>query len=250
MSLDFVHEFVDTSATRWEVALLDSGEKQLAHFYAKGSVTSVNTEDLNLEAGTYYVKVSRGTQMSNVKYGVTVHFSNPTSLKKCTVTLSGTSLIYNGKAQKPSVTVKNGAAKLILGTDYTISYKNNKAVGKAYVTIKGTGAYKDAVTRTFKIVPKGTSISSLSGKSKGFTVKWKKQSTQTTGYQIQYSLSSTFKSSSTVTVKGTGTLKKTIFGLKKGKKYYVRIRTYKTVSGTKYYSSWSKAKTVKTKLII
>ena len=208
----------------------------------------MKTEKQNLNAGTYYVKVNRASRIAKVKYGVTVHFSNLTPLKNCAITLSGSSLTYNGKSQSPSVTVKNGSAKLILGTDYTVSYKNNKAVGKATVTIKGKGAYTGTVTKTFKIFPEGTSISTLSRKSKGFIVTWKKQSTQTTGYQIQYSLSSKFTSSGTVTVKGTRTLRKTISGLEKGKKYYVRIRTYKTVSGTKYYSSWSKAKSVKTKL--
>ncbi|MGN0527529.1 MAG: fibronectin type III domain-containing protein, partial [Eubacterium sp.] len=102
-------------------------------------------------------------------------------------------------------------------------------------------------TLYFTIKPKATSISSVSAKSKGFTVKWKKQATQTTGYQIQYSTSSKFTSPKTVTVSSYKTTSKTISKLKSKKKYYIRIRTYKTVSGTKYYSSWSSAKSVTTK---
>ncbi|MGN0528294.1 MAG: fibronectin type III domain-containing protein, partial [Eubacterium sp.] len=92
-----------------------------------------------------------------------------------------------------------------------------------------------------------TSISSVSAGSKKFTVKWKKQSTQVTGYQIQYSTSSKFTSPKTVTVSSYKTTSKTISKLKSKKKYYVRVRTYKTVGKTKYYSSWSKAKSITTK---
>jgi hypothetical protein len=132
-------------------------------------------------------------------------------------------------------------------TDYTVSYASGrKNVGSYTVTITLKGNYSGTVKKTFKINPKNTSISSVTAKSKGFTVKIKKYTTQTTGYQIQYSTSSNFKNAKTVTVKNS-TTSKTISKLSGKKKYYVRIRTYKTVNGTKYYSSWSKAKTVTTK---
>jgi len=83
----------------------------------------------------------------------------------------------------------------------------------------------------------------VTGGKKRITVTWKKQTAQTTGYQIQYSTSSNFKNAKTVTVRKNRTTKKTITGLKNGKKYYVRVRTYKTVKtghkSTKYYSNWS-----------
>lgn len=80
------------------------------------------------------------------------------------------------------------------------------------------------------------------------TVQWKKQAVQTTGYQIRYSLKKNFKSGvKTVTVKGPKTTKRVIKKLKAKKTYYVQVRTYKTVSGKKYYSAWSKTKYVKTK---
>jgi hypothetical protein len=82
-------------------------------------------------------------------------------------------------------------------------------------------------------------------------VKWNKQATQTTGYEIQYAANSKFSSAKTVNVKKNGTTSTTIKSLKGKTKYYVRIRTYKTVKvngeNTKVYSSWSKAKTVTTK---
>ena len=111
----------------------------------------------------------------------------------------------------------------------------------------GKGNYTGTKTLYFTIKPKATSISSVSAGSKKFTVKWKKQSTQVTGYQIQYSTSSKFSKAKTVTVSKNKTTSKTVSKLKAKKKYYVRVRTYKTVGKTKYYSSWSSAKSVTTK---
>ncbi|MCC8066959.1 MAG: Ig-like domain-containing protein [Clostridiales bacterium] len=171
--------------------------------------------------------------------------SSKVELSACSVSLSKSSYVYNGKARKPSVTVKYDGTKLTRGTDYTVSYSNNKSAGTATVTVTGKGNYSGTVEKTFKIIPKGTSISNLTAKSKGFTVTWKLQKKQTTGYQIQYSTKKSFSNKTTKTFKKT-IKNKTITGLKKKTTYYVRIRTYKTVSGKKYYSSWSSVKKIKT----
>ncbi|MGN0458448.1 MAG: fibronectin type III domain-containing protein [Eubacterium sp.] len=169
--------------------------------------------------------------------------------KVSSVKLSATAYTYNGNARTPTVTVKDRTGKtLVKNTDYTVSYaKGRKNVGKYAVKVTFKGNYSGTKTLYFTIKPKATSISSVSAKSKGFTVKWKKQSTQTTGYQIQYSTSSNFSNAKTVTVSKNSTTSKTVSKLKAKKKYYVRVRTYKTVNGTKYYSAWSKYRTVKTK---
>ena len=87
-----------------------------------------------------------------------------------------------------------------------------------------------------------TSITSLSAKDNGFTVKWKKKSS-ITGYQIQYSTNSKFKKGNkSIKIKSAKTVSKKITKLKVAKKYYVRIRTYKG----KKYSKWSKVKSIKT----
>ena len=122
-----------------------------------------------------------------------------------------------------------------------------KNVGKYTVKVTLKGDYAGTVTKSFKINPKSTTISSITAKSKGIKVKWKKNKTQTTGYQIQYSTSSKFKGAKTVTVSKNKTTDKTISKLKAKKKYYVRIRTYKKIGSAKYYSSWSKVKKVTTK---
>lgn len=85
-----------------------------------------------------------------------------------------------------------------------------------------------------------TSITSLSAKDNGFTVKWKKK-TKITGYQIQYSTNSKFKKGNkSIKIKSAKTVSKKITKLKVAKKYYVRIRTYKG----KKYSKWSKKKNI------
>ena len=164
-------------------------------------------------------------------------------------TLSTTTYKYDGKIKKPTVTVKDvKGKKLVKDKDYTVSYPSGrKNVGTYKVKVTLKGKYAGSFSVSFKIIPKGTTISSLSAKSKGFKVKWKKQSTQTTGYQIQYSTSSKFTSAKSVTVLKNSTTSAEVKKLKAKKKYYVRIRTFKTVNGERHYSAWSKYKTVTTK---
>ena len=91
------------------------------------------------------------------------------------------------------------------------------------------------------------SITKLTAGKKAFTVTYKKAAT-VAGYEVQYATNSKFTTGrKTVTVKGDKAVKKTIKKLKGKKKYYVRVRAYKTINGKKVYSSWSKAKSVKTK---
>ena len=169
------------------------------------------------------------------------------------IKLKATSLTYNGKVRTPKVIVKDRTGKtLVKNTDYTVSYaKGRKYVGKYAVKITFKGKYSGTKTLYFTIKPKATSISSLKAGSKKFTVKWKKQATQTTGYQVQYSASSKFSKAKTVTVGKNTTVSKKISKLSGKKKYYVRVRTYKTVKingkSIRIYSGWSKAKTVTTK---
>lgn len=167
------------------------------------------------------------------------------------IKLSKTKYTYNGKKQTPSVTVKDSKGKeLKVNTDYKVklpSSRKNVGTYEVKITFKGS-KYSGSKTLSYTINPKSTKLSKVSAKKKGFEAKWKKQSTQTKGYQIQYSTDSKFKSGNkTVTVNKNSTTKKTISKLKAKKKYYVRIRTYKTVGKQKYYSDWSKSVKVTTK---
>ena len=163
------------------------------------------------------------------------------------IDLAKTAFTYTGDVIHPRFTVTNSNGKTISSKNYSVKYSKNKTVGTASMTITFKGNYSGSVTKTFKINPKGTTLSKLTAQKKGFTAKWNKQSTQTTGYQIKYSSAKSFKNYTIKTVSSPKTTKKTITNLKAGKKYYVRIRTYKTVNGKKYYSAWSKSKSVTTK---
>ena len=120
-------------------------------------------------------------------------------------------------------------------------------MGTAKVTVTFKGNYSGTVTKTFKIVPKGPALSKLTSRKKALTATWKKQAVQTSGYELQYSTNAKFKGAKTLNIKGSKTTGATVSKLKSNKKYYVRIRAYKTVGKAKYYSTWSKSKSVKIK---
>ncbi len=173
--------------------------------------------------------------------------------KASNIKLSKTAYTYNGKVQKPSVTVKDSKGKALKnGTDYTVSYSSGcKNVGRYTVKVTLKGNYSGSKSMTYNINPKGTGVSKVKAAKKGFKVTWKKQAKQTTGYQVQYSTSSKFKSAKTVTISKNKTTSKSVGKLSAKKKYYVRVRTYKTIKiggkSVKLYSGWSKAKSVTTK---
>lgn len=165
------------------------------------------------------------------------------------VKLNKATFTYNGKTQVPTVVAKNTYGDTISAAAYTVSVSGNKKnIGTNTVTVTFGSGYKNYSKKlTYKIVPKGTSISKLSAGKKKFKATWKKQATQTSGYQLQYSLKKNMSSSKIATVTKNKTISKSVSGLKSKKTYFVRVRTYKTVNGTKYYSSWSKVKSVKVK---
>lgn len=172
--------------------------------------------------------------------------------KISSVKLSSNTFTYNGKTIKPSVIIKDSKGKKINNSNYTVAYsKGLKNVGNYKVTIKFKGNYSGTVNKTFTIIPKSTTLTNLSSSKKKVKVKWKKQVSQTNGYQLQYSLNSNFKSAKLLNVTNNKVTTKLISNLKSKKKYYVRIRTYKNVKvngkSTKLYSKWSKSLNVKVK---
>lgn len=162
--------------------------------------------------------------------------------------LSATAYTYNGKVRKPSVAVKAGE-KSFSASEFAVKYSGGrKNVGNYSVTVAMKGKYTGKKTVTFRINPKGTTVQKLTKGRKQMKVTWKAQKTQVSGYRIQYSTSSKFKKDTHIkTVKSYKTKSLKVKKLKAKKKYYVRIQTYKTVGGIKYYSGLSKTKSVKTK---
>ncbi|RGF91357.1 fibronectin type III domain-containing protein, partial [Ruminococcus sp. AM54-1NS] len=167
------------------------------------------------------------------------------NFKKATVSGISTKA-FTGKNITQSITVKYNGKTLKNGTDYTVSYSNNKKIGIATVKIAGKGSYTGTVTKTFKINPAKQEIQKLTAKSKAFFVDWA-QKGSATGYEIQYATNSKFTNAKKVTITNNKTDKTTVSKLSGKKKYYVRVRSYTTVKGTKYYGAWSASKSVTTK---
>ncbi|MDD6043616.1 MAG: leucine-rich repeat protein, partial [Eubacteriaceae bacterium] len=211
-------------------------------------------KEIAAKGHTYKEVITRATLSSNGKIEKKCSrcgsVSSTTTIYRPTkFTLSTTAYTYDGGIKKPTVTVKNSAGRtLVKDTDYTLTYASGrKYVGKYSVKITLKGKYSGSKTLYFNINPPKTSLNSLTASSKGFTAKWSKKTTQVTGYQVQYSTSSKFTNPKTVTITKNSTTYKKITKLTAKKRYYVRVRTYKTVNSVKYYSSWSSYKYVTTK---
>lgn len=161
------------------------------------------------------------------------------------------SVEYTGKPIKaePKLTLWDVHPLLLIkGTDYTMRYKNNTKVGTARIHIYGKGNFNSDMEITFKIVPKRPKLKSAKGGKASVTAKWSKVAKQASGYQVSLATNKKFtKGKKTVTIKSFKTTKTKVSKLKAKKIYYVKVRTYKTVKGTKYYSPWSDVLQAKTK---
>ena len=196
----------------------------------------------NIKVGTAKVTI---TGKGNYTGSVSKTYSIKNNFKKATVSGISTKA-FTGKNITQSITVKYNGKALKNGTDYTVSYSNNKKIGTATVKIAGKGSYTGTITKTFKINPAKQEIQKLTAKSKAFFVDWA-QKGSATGYEIQYATNSKFTSAKKVTITNNKTDKTTVSKLSGKKKYYVRVRSYTTVKGTKYYGAWSASKSVTTK---
>ena len=223
---------------------------------AKKPGVTVKLNGKTLKNGTdYTVSYSNNTKVGTAKVTITGKgnytgsvsktYSIKNNFKKATISgISNKS--YTGKNITQSITVKYNGKTLKKGTDYTVSYSSNKNIGTATVKITGKGSFTGTITKTFKINPAKQEIQKLTAKSKAFFVDWA-QKGSATGYEIQYATNSKFTSAKKVTITNKKTDKTTVSKLSGKKKYYVRVRSYTTVKGTKYYGAWSASKSVTTK---
>ena len=219
------------------------------------------------------VKDSKGKVISSSNYTVSyssgcINAGTYSVYVKFKGNYSGTkTLKYTIAKATQTITASNqtktlGAALFSLGAKRTsgggtLSYKSsNTAVAavssKGNVQVKSVAAATITITAasntnyhaatkkiTVTVLPKGTAISGLANTAaRRLTVSWKRNSA-VTGYQIQYATSKAFSGAKTVTVRPNTKIATYISGLVKGKGYYVRIRTYKTVGSKNYYSAWS-----------
>lgn len=194
----------------------------------------------------YYYGTSKKWESVKI-YGWNYELRYNPKMHYVSVTMPVSGITYSGATRKPTITVKDPAGKVIPSQYYTVTWKNNKNVGTASATVTFKGIYTGTVQKTFKILPKATTLSGVSALSKGFKVNWRAQTSQASGYQVQYSVNKNFKNAVIKTVTSYKTRTLTVKKLSAGKRYYVRIRTYRTAGGQKYYSAWSTAKAVTTK---
>ena len=223
---------------------------------AKTPSVNVKVNGKTLKKDTdYTVSYSNNTKVGTAKVtikgkgnytgSVSKTYSIKNNFKKATISGISTKA-FTGKNITQSITVKYNGKTLKNGTDYTVSYSSNKNIGTATVKITGKGSYTGTITKTFKINPAKQEIQKLTAKSKAFFVDWA-QKGSATGYEIQYATNSKFTSAKKVTITNKKTDTKTVSKLSGKKKYYVRVRSYTTVKGTKYYGAWSASKSVTTK---
>ena len=103
----------------------------------------------NINAGKASVAISAlGDYIGNVTKTFTI---KPKSISNASLTLSDDSYTYDGNAKRPSVIVEDGSEKLVNGTDYYVSYKDNKNVGTAKAIVSGIGNYDGSAEKEFTI---------------------------------------------------------------------------------------------------
>ena len=146
-------------------------------------------------------------------------------------------LTYNGKYRKPKPDVYHNDALYWAEMGCFFKWSNNKNVGKAKLTLTGKNYFIGTRSMTFKIVPKRAVIKTITAGKRKLTVKMSTKVASTGGkyYQIQYRQ----KGKTSWKSINTSSREKTIKSLKKGKRYQVRVRAYKKVSGVKYIGKWS-----------
>lgn len=165
------------------------------------------------------------------------------------VTLNNTTVTYNAKAQKPSVTVTTRDGKKLSASYYIVSYKNNTNIGTATVTITFKNGYKATTKKTFKIVaPKIAKVSIYTPKAekKALTAKWKKIS-GTSDYEIMTAQNAKFSKRKKTMKASSNVTSVKVNKLSSKKTYYVKVRGYKKVGTKTFYGSWSSVKKIKVK---
>ena len=222
-----------TEEVKWS-----SSDESVATVDNDGNVTGLKSGEVTITAKLGIYKAECKVKVNLAPQTITAKAAKSTVVvgKTDKITVSGAKTSVTYKSSKTSIATVSAKGVITAKAPGTVTIT---------VTAAATDQYK-AATKTVKVkvLPKATKISSAKNTaSKKVTVKWKKVA-GVTGYQIKYV---TGKTTKTVTVKGAAKVKKVLTKLKKGKTYKIYVRTYKTVSKTNYYSSWSAVKKVKIK---
>ena len=196
----------------------------------------------NLNAGTATMIISG---LGNFQGTRSISFRiSPKSLSRANVA-SIDYRFYTGSRKTPNPAVRLNGTRLRRGTDYYLTYTNNLYVGRATVTIHGKGNYSGSVSKRFTILPHPVSLTRVTPDGNGVRVEWETNNSQTTGYRVEYSTNSSFRSNNYVrTITGSNIGHTTLKDLTSGRIYYVRVQAYRVTGGSRFYSSWSRYRTV------
>ena len=237
------------------------------------TITVKDSNSKTLKKGTDYTLSFTSGRKNTGKYAVTVTFKGkysgkktlyfnilPSKTSKITPTCGTTSINASWSkvtgASGYKVELLNSKGKVVKSATTTKTAYTFKSLSKlttykvrvtAYKTIDKKAVYSTvSTTITTSTSPTTVTLSKVTAGSKSATPAWKKVS-GASGYEVMYSTSSKFSSSKTATIKNGSSTKTTIKKLTKGKKYYFKVRAYKTVGNKKIYGAWSAVKNVKVK---
>lgn len=215
-----------------------------------------------LSAGTYFVKVSGCNSACGRQYGVTVNYAvgKPGKFRVSSRGSNSLKLAWNKPAGATGYQLqrKSGnsykALATVKGTSYT--HKSLSAGAgytyrvRAYRTVGGKNYYSGWAYMTAYTKPATPNLTGLRATKSGHKIKatWKKVGGSASGYQIYWAKDKNFKKVvSKTTVSGQKKTSYTGKNFTKGKRYYVKVRAYKTVNGNKIYGAWSNVRNVKAK---
>ena len=244
--------FVDTSKVpedaAYTVAKVKNGSKVLSEdsYEYKDGVLTFNK---NVAVGTYVVTFE-SAKYQDVKVSVKVNKAKGTLTTKAKTTVNtaiGSKSFNLGAKATTGMKVSYASSNKKVATVSSNGTVSVKGTGIATITVTASGSNYNTVTKkiTIKVAPKKQSVKAKTAKKK-LMITWTKDS-NATGYQVQIATKKNLKGAKTYTVKSYKTYKKTISKLKSKKKYYVRVRSYKTVGKTKLYGAYSTVKSYKVK---
>ena len=210
-----------------KVTVAQTEVKALGHKYAKSVVkANLSADGKIIEKCTACGTVKSTTPIARIK----------------SVALTRSAYTYNGKAQAAAVVVKDSKGKVLkLGTDYTLTYKNNKNVGKATVVVTFKGNYSGSKALNFNILPAQTAKITVKQTTKKITASWTKVA-GASGYKVEL-----YKGKKLVKTVDTTKLSATFDKLSKGTEYKIVVKAYRTIDGKKVVSLVSKTLVTATK---
>lgn len=227
----------DTGANYW-IHIFTCGDVKQSYVEKGVREVAVNIADSPDEKTTFIFTDGEETPFEKAE-----DYEKASAPEIGSVSLSKTVFEYNGRTQTPAVTVKDENGNKLMKKYYSVK-KPEKSVTYGEYKIKVVSKHSGKTLEAeYKIIPKATSITSVTKMKSYILVRWNRVSTTASGVKLTYAKNKSFKGAKTITLPSNKT-SKMIKGLKKGR-YYFRIRAYKKLSEETYYSSWSKSKNTK-----